>query len=517
VTVADTLPANVTFVSATGGVTPVLGVLTLDLGIIPIGGSTTVTVVVRPDAAAVGTTITNTATVTGTVTDPDTADNTSTTTTSIVAASAASADLSVVVTDGPDPVSAGNDLTYTIVVTNAGPDSAPGVILTHTLPAGVTFISATAGATPVGGVVTFNLGTLAVGSATVTVVVRPNAAGVLSTSASVAGAVSDPVPANNLETEDTTVNASAAAADLRVSMAADPSQDAAVGQEVTYTIVVTNDGPDPATGVTLTETLDPRATFVSASRGRFDAATRVVTADLGTLASGATATVTIVVSPRAPGEITGTAVVTGTGADPNPANNQTQVVTTSVAPLSGDTTAPTVVNLQRFGYHTDRTFLVVTFSEPLDTATALDRGNYTVRGRGRDGRFSTPDDRIFPIESLRLGPAPNSVILLMKRRLRAYVPHQLTINGTTPGAVADLAANRLDGNHDGQARGNFVRRFGLNIIAGKASDLRTSVPLEHLRRLSRSPRGLAPRGGIRPLIAHVRGPQWSPSRDGSRR
>src|SRR5262249_1185362 len=86
VTVSDPLPAHVTFVSATGGVTPVQGVLKLNLDIIPIGGSTTVTIVVRPDAAAVGTTITNTATVTSTVSDPDAADNTVTTTTTIAAA-----------------------------------------------------------------------------------------------------------------------------------------------------------------------------------------------------------------------------------------------------------------------------------------------------------------------------------------------------------------------------------------------------------------------------------------------
>jgi uncharacterized repeat protein (TIGR01451 family) len=280
------------------------------------------------------------------------------------------------------------------------------------------------------------------------------------------------VPANNSESEDTTVNAAAAAADLSVSISAVPSQDVAVVQEVTYTVTVTNAGPDPATGVTLTETLDPRATFVSASQGRFDAATRVVTADLGTLASGATATVTIIVTPRAPGRLTGAATVTGNRADPNPANNQTQVVTTSVAQLGGDTTAPTMVNLQRFGFHTDRTFLVVTYSEPVDTATALDRANYTVRGLGRDRRFGTHDGLILPIESVRLGPAPNSVVLIMKRRLYAFVPYQLTINGTTPGAVADLAGNRLDGNPDGQSRGNLVRRFGWSIIAGTASDLK---------------------------------------------
>ncbi len=214
--------------------------------------------------------------------------------------------------------------------------------------------------------------------------------------------------------------------------------------------------------------------FVSATGGVTPVG-GVLTFNLAALAIGSAATVTIVVTPRATGAITGAVVVTANEADPNPANNSTQVVTTvAQASPGGGTTGPKVVSLKRFGYHTDRTFLVVTYSEPVDTATALNRANYTVRGLGRDGRFGTADDPIFPIESLRLGPAPNSVVLLMKSRLYAYVPYQLTINGNTPGAVADLAGKRLDGNSDGQAGGNLVRRFGPDIIAGTVSDLRAS-------------------------------------------
>ena len=53
------------------------------------------------------------------------------------------ADLSLTKTDSPDPVLAGQQLTYTLTVHNAGPASAPSVSLTDTLPAGVTFVSAT--------------------------------------------------------------------------------------------------------------------------------------------------------------------------------------------------------------------------------------------------------------------------------------------------------------------------------------------------------------------------------------
>jgi uncharacterized repeat protein (TIGR01451 family) len=206
VTLTDTLPADVTFISATGGASPVQGVLTFDLGIVPIGGSATVRVVVQPDAAAVGTTITNTATVTSTVSDPDAGDNTSTTTTAIVAASAGRVDLSVVLTKAPDPVMVGHDLTYTITVHNGAANNATGVKLTDRLPAGVTFVSATGGVSPSDGILTFDLGTLGGGSdATVTVVVVPEAAGHLINSAEAKANEADAVATDNADSLDTEV------------------------------------------------------------------------------------------------------------------------------------------------------------------------------------------------------------------------------------------------------------------------------------------------------------------------
>jgi uncharacterized repeat protein (TIGR01451 family) len=106
-----------------------------------------------------------------------------------------------------------------------------------------------------------------------------------------------------------------------------------VGQNLTYTVTVTNKGPDVATGVTLTDTLPGGVTFVSASpvQGSCAEASGVVTCPLGTLANGATATVTIVVTPRAPGTITNTARVTGTPPDPDAANNTVTEGTTVIA------------------------------------------------------------------------------------------------------------------------------------------------------------------------------------------
>jgi uncharacterized repeat protein (TIGR01451 family) len=57
-------------------------------------------------------------------------------------------------------VLASSNLTYTISVTNFGPSSASGVVVTDSLPATVTFVSATGGGLNNSGVVNWTLGTL---------------------------------------------------------------------------------------------------------------------------------------------------------------------------------------------------------------------------------------------------------------------------------------------------------------------------------------------------------------------
>ncbi|HVF57922.1 MAG TPA: SBBP repeat-containing protein [Pyrinomonadaceae bacterium] len=127
-----------------------------------------------------------------------------------VAGPSASADLSLTKTDSPDPSTAGANLTYTIQVTNNGPDAATGVVVVDALPAGVSFVSANAtqGACSGTSNVNCNLGALTNGAtATVTIVVTPNAAGTLNNTASVAANEADPDSTNNSATATTIVNA----------------------------------------------------------------------------------------------------------------------------------------------------------------------------------------------------------------------------------------------------------------------------------------------------------------------
>src|SRR5439155_438155 len=66
--------------------------------------------------------------------------------------------------DAPDPVGAGSNITYTLSYSNSGNANATGAVITDTLPANTTFVSATAGGTQAGGIVTWNLGFLPAGS-----------------------------------------------------------------------------------------------------------------------------------------------------------------------------------------------------------------------------------------------------------------------------------------------------------------------------------------------------------------
>jgi uncharacterized repeat protein (TIGR01451 family) len=118
------------------------------------------------------------------------------------------ADVSVTKSDTPDPVTVGTNVTYTMTVTNHGPDIATDVELTDTLPGAVTLVSATpsAGSCTGTSIIVCDLGSLANGaSATVTIVVGTTAIGTLTNTASVTLAETDTDPSNNVEQERTLV------------------------------------------------------------------------------------------------------------------------------------------------------------------------------------------------------------------------------------------------------------------------------------------------------------------------
>ena len=233
------------------------------------------------------------------------------------------ADLSISIADDPDPVLVGRALTYTLTVTNNGPDAATGVTTTDALPGGVTFVSATSTAgkcAESSGVVTCFAGALDIGeTVTTTVVVIPTATGVITNTASVSGDELDPDSTNNTATSQTTV---VGGADLSISKADDPDP-VLVGDVLTYTLAVTNDGPSTSTAVALTDALPSSVALVSvtSTAGTCTESGGGVTCSLGSLAVGETVTSTVVVIPTATGVITNTASVSGDELDPDPSDN----------------------------------------------------------------------------------------------------------------------------------------------------------------------------------------------------
>jgi len=327
VVLTDTLPANVTFVSATAPCTQAAGTVTCNLGTVNNGANSVVTIVVTPQVAAVPS-INNVASVGATEFDPIAANNAASQITTVNPV----ADLAVTKTDAPDPVAVGSNLTYTVTVTNNGPNNATGVTLADTLPANVTFVSATAPCTQAAGVVTCNLGTINNGANTViTIVVTPQAAAVpsITNSASATAAEFDSNAANS--TNITQATAVTAVADVAIT-ATDAPDPVNAGGNITYSITVTNNGPNSATNIVATTTPPAGLTFVSAtaSQGTCAFAAGTLTCNVGTLASAATATASVVVNAGAaavPG-VTLTANVTATQSDPNAANNSVSVSTT---------------------------------------------------------------------------------------------------------------------------------------------------------------------------------------------
>lgn len=156
----------------------------------------------------------------------------------------------------------------------------------------------------------------------VTIVVRPNTPGVITNTATVTAAEDDPNPDNNQASQETEVQG---IADLSV-VKTDQTDPVVVGQDLSYTLVVTNNGPSLATNVVLTDTPPPGVIFVSAvpSQGTCSHNAGVVTCSLGTLAAGAQATVTVTIQPTVNniGTIVNISEVRSDAIDPTPNDNR---------------------------------------------------------------------------------------------------------------------------------------------------------------------------------------------------
>jgi uncharacterized repeat protein (TIGR01451 family) len=155
--------------------------------------------------------------------------------------------------------------------------------------------------------------------------VKNNATGTMSNTVSVTSPI-DP-GANNKSATDTTDIVPQA--NLAVVASAPPT--ATVSLPITYTVSITNTGPNPATGLILTGTLGPGAVFVSSDPGgpTCQESAGKVTCNLGNLAlNGSTKVVIVVTVPAVPGNFGSIFEVKSSEVDPVPGNNSSVVSVT---------------------------------------------------------------------------------------------------------------------------------------------------------------------------------------------
>jgi uncharacterized repeat protein (TIGR01451 family) len=246
---------------------------------------------------------------------------------------------------GPSSVTAGTNATYTITITNNGPNAAQGVVLSDTMPSGSSFVSMTqtAGTDSF----TFNQSGSSVtetasaniasgGSDTFSLVVFAPAGlangAAFNDTASVSANNPDPTPGNNTATVTGSIVNNNPNADLSVTVSGVAS--ANEGDSVTYNITVSNAGPASAPAVSLTNTLPAILSFVSAttSQGTFSVSGGVVTFAMGTIAAGGTATASVTAQAIEDGSVSDNVSVSSTAPDPNTANNSASATTSFAEP-----------------------------------------------------------------------------------------------------------------------------------------------------------------------------------------
>ena len=238
--------------------------------------------------------------------------------------------LTMTVTNSDASVVVTTNLNYFLTVTNYGPAAATNIVVTDTLPAGMTYVSGSPSRGTVdnsAGVVTWSVPTLALNAtASLTVAVRANSTGVITNTAAVTTSTSDPNPDD--DTASALVNVVSPTADLAIGLFDSPDP-LLLGNYLTYTITVSNSGPATATGLVVVDTLPPAVNFISAlPMNNYTVVGQLVTfTNLGNLGSGAQTNVTITVQPTTAGTITDTASCYSSVVDPLKANNSASVKT----------------------------------------------------------------------------------------------------------------------------------------------------------------------------------------------
>ncbi|MDT5270100.1 MAG: hypothetical protein QOH49_2286 [Acidobacteriota bacterium] len=259
-TVTDTLPAGLTpsTQSGTGWTCGAVGqtVTCTRSDALAAGASYPVITLVVNVLQTAAASVTNTATASGGG-QTNTANDSSSDPTTVVSSS----DLSLSKTvNNPNPIQ-GQNVTFTLTLTNAGPSNATNVVVTDLLPAGLTFVSAT----PSTGTYTSGTGAWAVASltsganATLQIVALVGNTGTITNTAEVTASDQpdpDSTPNNGNPAEDDRASASIGAVappSIALTKSVTPSGTQVPGTDITYTVAFVNTGGSPASAFVLTD------------------------------------------------------------------------------------------------------------------------------------------------------------------------------------------------------------------------------------------------------------------------
>ena len=472
--VTDLLPDGVSFVSAT----PSQGTYNSLTGLWVAGVVTTSTpqTLVLMGTVNIPGEIINTATIThADQFDPDLSNNQA-----MAPETAQAADLVLTKTVDDQTPNVGDIVTYIVTISNDGPDTATSVKVTDELPSGISFVSATPSqgtydpATSiwtVGTVTTSAPQTLILRGTIISPAQQTNSARITHSDQY------DPAPERGAAMAGVTPQQ----ADLTLSKTVnDPTP--SVGETITYTVTLSNSGPNAATNVQVTDHLPSGLTFVSASpsQGAYDPGLGIW--NVGMVAVGAPATLRIQAMVVSPGSQANAATITHADQfDPSSSDITDGLVVIAMPAIVPPVTvpAPTVASLQRFGFHEQPTQFVLTFTSALDPARAQDIRNYTLAPIGPKGHLGHK----IRLVSAVYDPRTLTVAIHPAKRVYLFHRYELIVNGKPPDGLAGPSGTLLDGRGDGEPGSDYVQVFGPGILAGpyRAFPARTIAGARHSR------------------------------------
>jgi uncharacterized repeat protein (TIGR01451 family) len=228
------------------------------------------------------------------------------------------ADVTITKIGQPERVSPGDQLVYTLVYTNNGPDPALNVVVSDTLIPEVEFVAASPDPRlPVDDVLWWELGTLEVnetGTIVVTTTVTAEARATFTNTVEISTTTPETNEDNNWDDDPTDVGM----ANLVITKVGHPDL-VAEGSTLAYTLVYTNEGPDPALNVVVSDTLIPELRYVIADPEPLFLEDDVLWWELGTLEAGYTGqiVVTTTVTSKARATFTNTVQISTTTLEGN--------------------------------------------------------------------------------------------------------------------------------------------------------------------------------------------------------